>query len=38
MRLIVVGENPKCGSTNGTAISAAAVRPSMMKMRCLSIS
>src|SRR5215469_18231361 len=37
MRLIVVGVNPRYGSTNGAAINAAAVRISTRKGRCLSI-
>src|SRR6185312_808770 len=37
MRLIVVGVNPRYGRMNGAAISAAAVRASTRKGRCLSI-
>src|SRR3954454_2416249 len=38
IRLIVVGVNPRGGSTNGTAIRPIAVRISTRKGRCLSIS
>src|SRR5262245_21692694 len=37
MRLIVVGENPRYGSTNGAAISPTAVSATMLEKRCLNI-
>src|SRR5262245_326745 len=37
MRLIVVGENPRYGSTNGAATSATAVSATMLEKRCLNM-